>query len=76
VGEVGSGSRLTPVRVVIALALVALGAFLAWYGWTIVDNIWVGYQDSSAATYLTYGLPLIAAGVLCLAGAVRIVRRR
>jgi TRAP-type C4-dicarboxylate transport system permease small subunit len=70
------GSGQSPVRVVFALALVALGAFLAWYGWTIIDNIWVGYQDSSDWTYLTYGLPLIAAGVICFAWAARIVRRR
>jgi TRAP-type C4-dicarboxylate transport system permease small subunit len=63
------------VRVVTALALVALAALLVWYGWAIVDNIW-GYQDSSDSTYLMIGLPLIAVGIGCLAGALRLVRRR
>jgi hypothetical protein len=57
------------------LALVAVGAFLAWWGWAIVDNIW-GYADSPDGVYLMFGLPLIAAGICCLVGAALVVRRR
>jgi hypothetical protein len=57
------------------LALIAVGAFLAWWGWAIVANIW-GYADSPDWVYLTFGLPLIAAGICCFVGAALAVRRR
>lgn len=57
------------------LALAVLGAILAWYGWTIVDNIW-GPGDSSDEAYLMFGVPLIAAGICCVVAAALTVRRR
>ena len=62
-------------RVVFALILLGLAAvfFVASYG--PLHNLWAEYQDSPNSTYLLYGLPLIAAGVACVAGAAAMLRR-
>ena len=44
---------MTLSRVVAACGLLALGAGLAWYGWSIIDNIW-GAGDSPAWAYVMW----------------------
>jgi hypothetical protein len=76
--ERGSGKLAADMAgpgLLIAVVLVVIGAFLAYWGVGTVDNIW-GYQDSPDWVYLMYGVPLLLAGVLCLAGAAKIIRRR
>jgi hypothetical protein len=66
---------LTLWRLVAACWLLALGVGFAWYGWSIVDNIW-GAGDSPAWAYVMFGLPLIVVGICCLAAAGFLIRRR
>jgi hypothetical protein len=66
---------MTLWRVVAACGLLALGASLAWYGWSIVDNIW-GAGDSPAWAYVIFGLPPIVVGICSLAAASFLMRRR
>lgn len=62
-------------KIVAIAALLPLGGALVWYGWTIVDNIW-GSGDSPSWAYVMFGLPLIVAGICCLAAVVYVMRRR
>jgi drug/metabolite transporter (DMT)-like permease len=64
------------MRLVLAAALLFLGAYFCWVAYGVLSNLWADYQDSSPSTYLFFGLPALALGVAALVSAVLVVRGR
>ena len=65
------------VRVVIALILAGVAGWSLWISYGPLHNLWVeDGGDSGAVVYLAFGLPFVAASLLCLAGAWFVLRQR
>lgn len=65
-----------PVRTAVALGLLVFATALFLTALGPLHNLWADYQDSPDSTYLLFGLPLVVAGLICLAGAARLFRGR
>jgi hypothetical protein len=67
------------VKLVVAVPLVGIAAFFAWYGAFIISKVFAEYKDSSDATYVTIGGASLAISALFATAALLTVsqaRRR
>ncbi len=59
-----------PAKLVVAIPLGLIAAFLAWYGGFIISKVFAEYKDSSDATYLIVGGTSLAISALFAAVAL------
>jgi hypothetical protein len=62
-------------RVLVAIALIVVGAVAALIAWGALSNLWADYQDSPTSTYLLIGLPSLAFSVAALISAITVLLR-
>lgn len=58
----------------LAAVMIAGAAFEAWWGTTVLSNIW-GYRDSTVQTYLSFAAVQYAVAAVLLAGAILSLKR-
>jgi hypothetical protein len=63
------------VRLLLAMALIAVALVCGTVAYEALSKLWADYQDSQPSTYLLLGLPPLALGVAAAAGAVMLLRR-
>jgi len=64
------------MRVIGAAILLLVAAACGLMAFGALQNLWADYQDSTTATYLIIGLPLLAFSIALVALAVRLLWRR
>jgi hypothetical protein len=62
------------MRVALAVLLVLIGAAAVVISVGPLSNLFAGYQDSPASTYLLVGLPPLLLGVAALVAAWRLLK--
>ena len=62
------------MRILSALLLALVGVGLLVFAFGPLHNLGADYKDSTDATYLMFGLPLLAFGIACLVAAALILR--
>lgn len=62
-------------RFLLAIPLVVIAAFFAWFGGFIISKVFAEYKDSSDATYLTTGGASLAISALFASAALLTVSR-
>lgn len=65
-----------PVRVIAALYLLAVATVCGLVAWGALSNLWAGYLDSPASTYIVIGAVGVAACACSLVAAIRLLRRQ
>ena len=56
------------------MALVSVAPWLVLTGWGPIRNLFEEYQDNDPWTYVAFGAPFWLAALLCLGGAVLLLR--